>query len=229
MATINWDEVTAVSTAGAAVFTAVMAWFTRKAIKEGQGQRQEANDHYGKTQGQDKQHHEDTFRPLLVLSPNSDVDAGDRQAFVGAHAFFDLLIVDCVVRNIGTGPALNVRLSARGDGRTGFGPTRELTPMAAGDVFKDPDGHINIKTIFTDEFNSQDFKGLPNGLWLLVLEYNDVFGNSFHTIHTKQRDMPWTRVGRGSTPDTTPPSTDALLLTAPVAFKDSGNAPGLLM
>lgn len=199
---IDWDEVTAISTAGAAGFTAVMAWFTRKAIQEGQGQRKEANDHYAKTRDQDKLHHEDTYRPLVVLNPNSK--GGDRQELLVIHPYFQVVVLDCHARNIGTGPALNVRLSVRSEGRVGLGPTRELSPMAADDYFKDSDGYISLEPHFSDTFNQQDLNNVPKGLWLLVLEYEDIFGNTFHTIHAKQKDAAWTHVGRGGPSDTTP-------------------------
>jgi len=52
---------------------------------------------------------------------------------------------------------------------------------------------------------------------LLVLEYEDVFGNTFHTIHSKHLGEPWTRVGRGPAPDLSPgqPSLIDHVATAP--------------
>ena len=205
----DWDAITAISTAAAAVFTAIMAVFTalmagltRKAILEGQGQRQEANDHFAKTRAQDKRHHEDGFRPLLVLDP--DKDANDRQNVLITRPADLGLIVTCELRNIGAGPALNIRLSVHGEGRKGFGPSCELAPLAAGGTFYGQNGRISIDAIFSDDFNPTDLHHLPNGLWLLVLEYEDIFGNPFYTVHTKERGKPWTTVGRGKPPGTTP-------------------------
>lgn len=207
----DWDAITAISTAAAAVFTAfmavftaVMAWFTRKAILEGQSQRREANDHFAKTREQDKHHHQDGFRPLLVLGPTVGNDSIDRQNLLAMMPSGLGLFADCVVRNIGAGPALNIRLSVRGEGREGFGPDSELSPLAAGDTFKGRDGHIKIGPIYTDATNRTDMQNLPNGLWLLVLEYEDIFGNPFYTMHAKERGKPWTTVGRGKPPSTTP-------------------------
>ena len=209
----DWDEITAIGTAIASGFTAVlafvtaaMAWYTRKAIKVGQAQRAEANVHFALTRDQDKQHHENSFRPLLVLTPSKPEDAFNRQAIVAITHAPRLLavIVNCALCNIGSGPALNIHLSVRSDGRTDFGPKRELAPVAASDKFTDGDDQIIMLVIDTPSFNRADLENLPNGLWLLVLEYEDVFGNTFHTIHSKHLGEPWTRVGRGSAPDLTP-------------------------
>ena len=211
----DWDAITAISTAAAAGFTAVMAWFTRKAILEGQEQRREANDHFAKTREQDKHHHEDGFRPLLVLGPAGDKEAIDRQNILITRPVDLGLLVTCVLRNIGAGPAINIRLSVRGEGRKGFGPSCELAPLAAGDTFDGQNGRISIDAIFSDDFNPTDLRNLPNGLWILVLEYEDVFGNPFYTVHRKERGQPWTSVGRGEPPDTTPKVTPAARMITP--------------
>jgi len=208
METNTWDAITAISTAAAAVFTAVMAWFTRKAILEGQGQRREANDHFAKTRAQDKQHHEDSFRPLLVLTPSRPGDAVDRKEILSVYRYptLDVVCIKYAVCNIGAGPALNVHIHVRGDRRTGFGPSRELVPIAPDSSFPNDDAQIEMPVTYTLAYNNADLNNLPNGLWLLVLEYEDVFGNTFHTIHSRDLKEPWTRVGRGTAPDTTPPS-----------------------
>jgi len=196
----SWDWVTAIGTAAAAVFTAAMAWFTRQAIKEGQAQRREANEHYEVTRAQDRRHHEDAFRPLLVLTPADVMNPLTRQGVLFADPSDKTLLINCTVRNIGSGPALNIRLSVRGDGRRGFGPSRELTPMAAGDVLANRNRQVLIDVLFDDGFNASDLHNLPGGLWVLVLEYEDVFGNSFHTLHSKDQGERWTRAGRGCAP-----------------------------
>lgn len=175
------------------------------AIKEGQSQRQETNSHFALTRDQDKQHYEDSFRPLLVLTPSRPSDAFDRKAIVETTygPSVPAVFVNCTLGNIGSGSALNVHLSVRGERRTGFGPTRELAPIAASGKFTDG-ARIEMPVIYASGFNLQDLNNLPNGLWLLVLEYQDVFGNTFHTIHSKHLGEPWTRVGRGPAPDLTP-------------------------
>lgn len=209
------DAITAISTAAAAVFTAAMVWLTRKAIIEGQIQRQDANDHFVKTRKQDKHHHEDGFRPLLVLGPIGGKDSIDRQSVLSPMTSGLGLFVMCAIRNIGAGPALNIRLSVRGDGRERFGPFCELSPLAAGDTFNGRDDRIRTEAIFIDTFNRTDLNNLPNGLWLLVLEYEDIFGNSFYTVHAKEHGKPWTTVGRGKPSSTTPHITHTTEMVAP--------------
>lgn len=204
----TWDAITAISTAAAAVFTAVMAWFTRKAILEGQGQRQEANDHFAKTRAQDKHHHEDGFRPLLVLTPVDPDKAVDRKDILSAYQYpaRNVIAVRCTVHNIGAGPALNVHLHVRGDRKTGFGRSRELVPIAPDSSFPDRGAQIELAVTFSPTYVEADLNNLHNGPWLLVLEYEDLFGNAFHTIHSRDLKEPWVKVGRGPAPDTTPQS-----------------------
>ena len=224
----TWDAITAISTAAAAVFTAVMAWFTRKAILEGQGQRQEANDHFAKTREQDKRHHEDGFRPLLVLTPINPDEAVGRKDILSVYRgpAHDAVAVRCVVKNIGAGPALNVHLYVRGDRRTGFGPSRELVPIAPDSSFPDRGAQIELVVTYSAAYNEADLNNLPNGPWLLVIEYEDLFGNVFYTIHSKDLREPWTRVGRGPTPDTTPLFSAADRALPRAALVDPGDGPG---
>lgn len=202
----RWDGITAISTAAAAIFTARMAWLTRKAIIEGQGQRKDTNDHFEATRDQDKRHHEDSFRPLLVLSQTDPMATIERERTVQAFPIdsnHGAVVIKCNIRNIGTGPALNVRMHAWSDGRTGFGPTRELAPIAAGGEYGDSKEQLDIPVYYHLAFNSADLTNIPNGLWMLVLEYDDIFGNSFQTIHSKNRLQPWARAERIHVPGTT--------------------------
>lgn len=203
----RWDGITAISTAAAAIFTAVMAYLTRKAINEGQGQRRDTNLHFEATRDQDKRHHEDAFRPLLVLAQTDPTDAVNREDTVKTFTVdseHGSVVIRCLIRNIGTGPALDVRLHLRSDGRTGFGPSREFTPVAAGGEYGDSKDQIDILAYYEKGFNSTDLVNAGKGLWILVLEYKDIFGNSFHTLHCKDRLQPWARAGRGPAPDTSP-------------------------
>ena len=203
----RWDGITAISTASAAIFTAIMAWFTRKAIKDGQVQRDETNAHYLASREQDKRHHEDSFRPLLVLMQTDPTDALKRERTVLAFPIDSsrgALVVKCNVKNIGTGPALNVHMHVWCDGGTGFGPTRELTPIASGSEYGDSKEQIDVIAYYHQGFNNADLTNLADGLWMIVLEYDDIFGNTFHTIHGKNVQVPWTRACRGPAPNITP-------------------------
>jgi hypothetical protein len=200
----TWDAITAAGTAVGALATAVMAGLTLKAIIDGQTQRKETNDHFEATREQEKQHHEDAFRPLLVLTPFDIMDPLIRQNIIAVQDSNSPLLVNGAVRNIGTGAALNIRMSVRHEGRSGVGPSRELTPMSAGSMLKNEKGRILVDVLFGKTFNRQDMSNLPNGHWIVVLEYEDVFGNPFFTLHAKNREFPWAKIGRGTPPDTTP-------------------------
>lgn len=126
---INWNAVSACATAAAAVFTAIMAAYTRKAIKDNQKQNTAARE-------QSERHHQDGLRPLLVLTPANGVEPADRSVLLkfaktpnGLHA----LSIACELRNIGTGPALNPRLHLREMGVPGYGFTTRLSPVRAGE------------------------------------------------------------------------------------------------
>lgn len=210
----NWDAITAISTGlsailtgVAAVATAIMAWLTREAIRDGQDQRKETNDHFVTTRGQDQRHHEDSFRPLLVLSPSNGSDIAHREDMLtlsevdGPLPRVNLI---CSLENIGSGAALNIRLYARSNGTCGFGPSTEMAPLAANGSYKNASGIVQIPVHFHSSFNKQDLYGLRSGSWILALEYDDVFGNTFHTLHYKSPLEPWARTDRGPAPDTTP-------------------------
>jgi hypothetical protein len=49
--------------------------------------------------------------------------------------------------------------------------------------FRLPDSEIDVRPI--------------DAVWEIVLEYEDVFGNKFHTVHTRDALHPWTKVGIG--------------------------------
>ena len=115
-----------------------------------------------------------------------------------------MVYIQSPIKNIGNGLALNVRMFIRKDEITGFGPSIELAPVAGGDQL-DPNGDAFVLPISDAvDFNDADLKALPGGAWIIVLEYDDVFGNRFYTLHYKNSQQPWARTGRGPAPDTTP-------------------------
>jgi hypothetical protein len=38
----------------------------------------------------------------------------------------------------------------------------------------------------------------PSGRWEITLIYEDIFGNTFHTRHSKSPEQPWINRGRGA-------------------------------
>lgn len=195
---MNWNAVIAICTAAAAIFTAVMAFYTRVAIKRGQQQFQDAQRH-------EDARHQDAYRPIVVLEPFGGVDAGNRGHIVtldpssrmGKRQLFKIA---CAVRNVGIGPALNVRLSFRAMGKPGYGFTQELVPVGAGEAHERITRALQVWVQPTPSFNDGDMAQASGAGWELVLEYEDVFGNRFHTIHRKNSQLPWTACGKGAAP-----------------------------
>lgn len=203
---MNWNAVIAICTAFAAVFTAVMAWFTRKAIVESHTQ-------YEKTRAQSEQQHQDAFRPVVVLSPFEGVEPEDRSNVI----HFDPAVgtdqrrfvrVAGFLRNVGVGPALNVHLLFRAMSKQNYGFTLALTPVGAGEKYDL--GSRQVGPAATQGmrypvcpipgFNAADIALAGGTGWDLVIEYEDVFGNCFHTIHHKNPQLPWTACGKGPAP-----------------------------
>lgn len=195
---MSWYPDTTFWTAAAALFTAAMAGYTRKSIVESQRQHREALQ-------QSDQHHRDGFRPVLVLRPHDGVDPLNRGALLragkysgtdGSHVF----VINAAVQNVGVGPALNIRLTLRVMGIEGYGTSRELAPLRAGEMRGDREHPLRIPLWLHDGFNSADFQSATNPIWTLVLEYKDVFGHAFHTIHSKDPQQLWTVCGKGPAP-----------------------------
>jgi hypothetical protein len=195
---VNWNAVIAICTAAAAVFTAAMAFYTRIAIKHSQQQFRDA-------QQRDEARHQDAYRPVVVLEPFGGVEAAARANLVSVDpsskmGTFRLFRVSCLVRNLGVGPALNVRLSFRAMGKLGYGFTQELVPVGVGEQQGDTKRALEVWVQSTPSFNDADLALASGTGWELVLEYEDVFGNPFHTIHRKNPQMPWTQCGKGAAP-----------------------------
>lgn len=201
---MNWNAIIAIFTAAAAVATAFMAVFTGIAIKNGQRQFRDA-------QAASEAHHRDTFRPVVVLSPFEGVEPEDRANVIQ----FDSAVgsderrfvrVSGFLRNVGVGPALNVRLLFRAMGKAGYGFALALTPIGAGekyDLGSREVGPMATRGIrypvrLTAGFNAADIAIASGSGWEIVLEYEDVFGNTFHTIHRKDPQVPWTECGKGA-------------------------------
>jgi hypothetical protein len=181
---IDWQAVSAVATAAAAVTTAMMVWCTRETLS------------------QSEKHHRDDLRPLLVLAPPNGIEPLDRSEVLrfeqrdGKH----ILSLACELRNIGIGPALNPKLQLRVMGIEGYGFTKHLSPVRAGEALWNLDGvsAVTFEASPTENYNQTDHSFAPATLWELVLEYEDVFGRHFYTTHSKDALRPWTVSGTGS-------------------------------
>jgi hypothetical protein len=195
---MSWYASTTFWTGAAAVFTAVMAGFTGWSIVASQRQQRRALQ-------QSDQHHQDGFRPVLVLRPYDGVDPLDRGGLLLAEtdAASDgsrVFVISAALQNVGVGPALSIHLRLRVMGIEGYGTSRELAPVQAGETRGDREHPLRIPLWLHDGLNEPDFKSATNPIWTLVLEYEDVFGNRFHTIHNKNPQLLWTVCGTKKAP-----------------------------
>ena len=220
---MSWYASTTFWTAAAAVFTAVMAGFTGWSIVASQRQQRRALQ-------QSDQHHQDGFRPVLVLSTFDGIDPLDRSALLCLNPprpgdATRLYLIPCLLRNVGVGPALKVHLSLRFMGIEGYGISRELAPMQAGERRGDADHPVAVQFRPRGSFNDTDVLLSVGTSWELLLEYEDVFGNRFHTIHSKIPLQPWTVCGKGPAPPGVDPAVVNANLAAMSAFaagRDNG-------
>ena len=195
---MSLEAISAYATAAAAIFTALMAWYTRKAIKDSHRQNAESRQ-------QVERHHQDSLRPLIVLTPANGIEPIDRSELLDFRKDSDgeqVLSIACELRNIGSGPALNPRMQLRAMGVASYGFTKRLSPMRQGQLLWDLKGSdgVQIAVRPSESYNPADFAFTANTGWQLVLEYEDLFGKTFHTIHSKNPALPWTVCGCGSAP-----------------------------
>jgi hypothetical protein len=162
--------------------TLALAATTFAIIVQGRQQRADA-----------ERQHRDRLKPICLLAPPQGVDPwAGRAKLVETIAptpetpGFGTVIIHCVLRNIGLGPALNLRISIRfqdmGDWTT---DPWELSPLGAGEN-RGGDGTPLIVPIRLDErFNQSDFAQLTGRPWEILLDYENVFGAKLLSVHRK--------------------------------------------
>jgi len=105
-----------------------------------------------------------------------------------------------ILKNIGRGPALNCRMTIRFQGIQGYGVTRGLSPVGAGGELKSDGQPLLIPVNFGPGFEDVDFLRGPAAGWQILLEYEDLFGQVFHTVHRSDPRVSWTALGQGWAP-----------------------------
>ena len=180
--TTLWDAATAIGTIAMAVTTGIV-------IRQNRQQRE----------GIERQH-QDTFKPVCVLVPEIPL-AGptDRSEIVqrleSPYGRMGYYSVTCGVKNIGCGPAMNLRLvMCFSTSQPDPLPHVEIEMLGANQSLSSP---IKVPVFLSDRFNSSDYQLAPGEVWELWLIYEDIFGNVFHTRHTKNPQEPWARFGEG--------------------------------
>jgi hypothetical protein len=137
--------------------------------------------------------HRERFKPICVLAPYDGVDPWNgRQALIETtpptqqNPAFGTVAIRCVLRNVGCGPAMNLRLSFRSLARNGWqSDPWELSPLGTGESRGGIDAPLTIPLRLHERFNDADLQSLPGELWEIWLEYEDVFGQAVHSIHRK--------------------------------------------
>lgn len=182
----DWSAISAIATAVSALVTAGMAFMTWRVIR------------------QNTSHHQDDFRPVCVLVPEHGVDPGYSRSDILKHGPKDqwhgVYAIHAALQNVGSGPALHITLEIRFGGIDGWGVRWALSPLAKEGVYGGCGHPLLIPVTFGDRFNATDFQTAPNSAWEIFIEYQDCFGNVFHTRHTKNPQEPWSRFGAGRIP-----------------------------
>ena len=202
-------EVTAVATTGLALATTWMAWKTANLTQ------------------QEERHHQDGAMPICVLGEASGSRTDTVQLVPqdnGGHPIFEYHVYG-PLRNIGPGPALDLRLTLRFEAPSRHQETVNLDPLGAGDVrgvysgLASKPGQFQAVEIFakqiayntarriaiipirpTPDFNEANIRGSVDAWAEIILEYRDVFGTSFCTTHPRDPRQQWAQFRKGTRP-----------------------------
>lgn len=149
---------------------------------------------------QSKQDHQDAIRPICELVPDKGL-AGPFVRYDVVQRYEEpndptkYFLVTCGVKNIGNGPAMNLRLVMRFSiSKPTPLPRVEIQMLGANQSLPTP---IRVPVFFSDTFNEMSYQFASGEVWELWLVYEDIFGNVFHTRHTKNPQEPWARFGTG--------------------------------
>lgn len=181
---MNWAAIESVSASLAAIVTGVMAWMTYRTIVQA------------------RIHHKDEYRPILSFTPVGVADPVHRDQILKIEMPQSPNPDYCyglrgVLSNLGRGPALNIKLTLRFLGIEGYGIQSELAPIGNGERLNFADQPLLLRAQIHRGFNDTDFQFSLNTPWEILLDYEDVFGQSFHTTHSKSNGVTWTVIGLG--------------------------------
>ena len=168
--------------ASTGVGTLLLAAATFGVIRQGQRQRLDT-----------ERQHRDGFKPICVLSPYGGVDPWyQRDALIETtppapdHPSCGTVAIRCILRNVGVGPALKLRLRFRFPNREGqTSEPWELSPLVAGESRGAEDAPLLVPFPIHEGVNQPDVSMMTNDSWEILLEYEDVFGKQFRSIHRK--------------------------------------------
>lgn len=176
---------------------------------------------------QEERHHQDGAMPICLLDEevrgrSNTVEL--REQGKGSQIPFEYHIYGAL-RNIGHGPALNIRLVLRFPTFNNHEITYDLDPLGAGEA-RGADLTAAIASVCNPEappyekqfaaregrriatipmapvgnFNDTTIRMSGDAWGDIFLEYTDIFGTRFYTQHTKDPQNQWMRLGKGSRP-----------------------------
>lgn len=203
-----WDALTAIGTVSMALATLVVILQSRRLRRD------------------DDRHHQDQFRPICVLTPYDGVDPRPYRSELlttvtrdESRPRFGIVEVRCALRNIGPGPALNVRIAFRLHSLGGYQTEGcELGPLHAGEARGSASEPLRVAVFLRSPLQDQEFAQIPDGSWEIILTYEDVFGQRFYSMHPKTPhqmnrlrrvpgsdkfeapQQPWVKLGKGEPP-----------------------------
>lgn len=180
--------------------TLALAGATFCVIRQGQRQRRDT-----------ERQHRDRFKPICLLAPYGGVDAWNRRGELleamppaPENPSCGTVAIRCVLRNVGAGPALKLRLKFRFLDMNGWASEPwELSPLGAGESCGSEAAPLLVPFPIHERFNRTDFAMLTGKPWEIWLEYEDVFGRQYQSVHRKAAfDMDpstftWTTLGPG--------------------------------
>jgi hypothetical protein len=141
----------------------------------------------------DVRRHEESHKPICLLTPYDGVDPqhwrdtllaiADSQPNPG----FGVVELKGALRNIGSGPALNVAIRFRFVDMDGYATQAwELSPLRPGESRGSKEEPLRIPIQFGPHFNQADFSQIVGKLWEIIVVYRDIFGNQFYAVHEKR-------------------------------------------
>ncbi len=168
--------------------------------------RQERRQH-GEIIQEGRQQHMDQFKPVCVLVPPPHIDSLEKRAELvekidpvpdshSAPYYHGTYIIGCALQNLGTGPALNLRITFKfSDGQTT--EPWEIPPLAANETRGGENDPLHISIPLDDPqhgikhaLNRADLEKITSG-WEIWLEYEDIFRKQYCTVHHKTPLKPW--------------------------------------
>ncbi len=174
-------------------------------------------------QEQENQQRIDNLRPICVLEVNPDLsnisrdlifkDMRQRQS---PRDFYDIwkndsgsmVFLKCSIHNKGLGPANHVKLVLRIiDKHKDFEQPVLCGVIGAGEQWNRkenttyPNCTLAVRIGFDGTYNKSDFSGIVGSHWEIFLEYQDMFGNQYHTKYVKADDGFFSGISKGSRPE----------------------------